>query len=264
MIQFNRFKDGKQHCLTFSYDDGITADEQLIDIFNRYGMKGTFHLNSGFLDTENRINSKQVRNLYQGHEIACHSLTHPFPDRIPIIAWTQEIWEDRVTLEQLSSGIVRGLSYPNGSYNNEVIAAAKSCGIVYSRTTIATENFTLPKDFLMWHPTCHHHTCMECADRFFQPWNWNNCSQLFYIWGHSYEFDRENNWNLMEEFCKKLADNEKIWYATNIEIYDYIQALNCLQISANQKRLYNPNAQPLWVSCNEETVKIGGGETVNL
>ncbi len=264
MIQFNRFKEGKKHCLTFSYDDGGTPDEKLVEIFNRYGMKGTFHLNSGLLNTENRIRSNQVRDLYQGHEVSCHSLTHPFPDRIPIIAWTREVWEDRLNLEQLSGNIVRGLSYPNGVCNGEVIAAAKNCGIVYSRTTKSTGNFKLPEDFMLWHPTCHHSACMECADHFFQPWGWNNCSQLFYVWGHSYEFARENNWSLIEEFCQKMARREEIWYATNIEIYEYIQALKLLQISANQKQIYNPSVQELWITCKEETIKIGSGETVNL
>lgn len=191
MVQFDRLKDGKRHCLTFSYDDGGSADERLVEIFNRYGMKGTFHLNSGILDTHQHIRSEQVKELYRGHEVACHSLSHPYPDKIPIAAWTQEVWEDRLNLEQVSAGMVRGFSYPYGIYNSAVIAATQSCSIVYSRTTKSTEKFRLPKDFMMWHPTCHHHACLECADKFFQPWGWNNDNQIFYVWGHSFEFERE-------------------------------------------------------------------------
>lgn len=270
MIQLNRFKEGKQYCLTFSYDDGGTADERLVEIFNRYGMKGTFHLNSGTLDTKNHIRSNQVYGLYRGHEVACHSLTHPYPDRLPITAWTQEIWQDRLKLEQLSDSMVKGLSYPYGIYNSAVVAAAQSCGIVYSRTTKSTGKFMIPEDFMMWHLTCHHSTCMEYADKFFQPWGWNDEEQvfydnrIFYVWGHSFEFERENNWSLIEEFCQRMSGNEKIWYATNIEIYDYIQGLQRLQITADYKNVYNPSAMTLWFSYNGENVKIEGGEAVKL
>lgn len=43
------YPDGKKKALTFSYDDGQIHDRRLVEILNRYGMKGTFHLNSGKL-----------------------------------------------------------------------------------------------------------------------------------------------------------------------------------------------------------------------
>ncbi len=47
MIDFNVFKDGKSHAVTFSYDDGnIEPDRKLIEKLNAHGAKGTFHLNS--------------------------------------------------------------------------------------------------------------------------------------------------------------------------------------------------------------------------
>lgn len=105
---------------------------------------------------------------------------------------------------------------------------------------------------------------MKYVYNFFSPWAYENTSQLFYVWGHSFEFERENNWNLIEEFCQKMSGNAQIWYATNIEIYDYIQNLQRLQITADNKIIYNPGAMTLWFSCNGETVKINGGETVKL
>lgn len=264
MIRFNRFKGGKKHCLTFSYDDGQKYDKRLVEIFNRYGMKGTFHLNSGRLGTDGFVQPEEVRELYRGHEVSCHSVSHPYPTCVPVTEWLREVWEDRKSLESMTEYAVRGMSYPYGAYNDSVIQTAKSCGIVYSRTVKATRSFGIPEDFMQWHPTCHHRDCIECADSFFSPWAYENTSRLFYVWGHSFEFERENNWNLIENFCQRMSGDEQIWYATNIEIYDYVQNLRRLQITADNKIIYNPSAMELWFSYIGETIQIGGGETLRL
>ena len=69
---------------------------------------------------------------------------------------------------------------------------------------------------------------------------------LFYIWGHSFEFERENTWPLMEQLAEKLHGAQDIWYATNGQIADYLTALRSTRESADGKRLYNPSAQPIW------------------
>lgn len=265
LIQFNRFPGGTRHILTMSYDDGADADRRLVEIFNRYGIRGTFHLNSGFFDMEGKISRKEVSALYQGHEVSCHTLTHPYLERLPAVSVAKEILADRENLEPLCGYPVRGMSYPYGTYSEGVLKALESCGIVYSRTTQATHNFGFPRDFLTWHPTCHHSDrLMEHAAQFLEdqacPWR----SDLFYVWGHSYEFDRNDNWELIEEFCAKVSGQKEVWYATNIEIYDYWQALKALRISADGRMLHNPSAAPVWVSANGETVEIKGGATVRL
>jgi len=156
------------------------------------------------------------------------------------------------------------MSYPYGVCNDTVIETANSCGIVYSRTTKETGSFGIPTDFMMWHPTCHHNNCMNYIDNFFRPWAYETYSQLFYVWGHSFEFAREDNLDLIETFCQKMSGGEQIWYATNIEIYDYIQGLQRLQFTADYKTVYNPSSMELWFSCDGGTVKIGGGETLRL
>ena len=59
-----------------SYDDGKLEDRRLVSIFNKYGIKGTFHLNSG-LEMDTRIPTSEYQELYKGHEVSCHTLTHP-------------------------------------------------------------------------------------------------------------------------------------------------------------------------------------------
>lgn len=64
-----------------------------------------------------------------------------------------------------------------------------------------------------------------------------------YVWGHSYEFSREDIWDLIEEFCSFIGNREDIWYRTNIEIVDYLHAFKQLKFSANCSFVHNPNAQ---------------------
>ena len=72
------FPEGKHKVLTMSYDDGKAADRRLVEIFNKNGIKGTFHLNSGIMEEDpERIPLNEVKELYKGHEVSCHTYTHP-------------------------------------------------------------------------------------------------------------------------------------------------------------------------------------------
>jgi len=265
MINFDRFKDGKKSILTMSYDDGLISDKRLVQIFDQYGIKGTFHLNSGHFGEGKRIHQDEVSEVYKNHEISCHTVSHFHLEKSPNVTVVQEVIRDRENLEELCGYPVRGMSYPFGTYNDSTLNAFEQCGIVYSRTTASTNNFQLPNNFLTWHPTCHHNKCLELAkEKYIKNLNYIWRIPLFYVWGHSYEFDNDNNWELIEEFCKLMSGRDEIWYATNIEIYDYIMAQRNLQISANNKIVYNPSVMTVWFSYKGETVEIKGGETLHL
>lgn len=267
MTGLDLYPGGKPYALTMSYDDGNHADRRLAGIFDKYGIKGTFHLNSGRFDAEGSITSVELKELYKNHEVSVHTVTHPFLEKISVPDIIREITEDKRTIEALCGYPVRGMSYPFGTYSAEVIGAARLCGMEYSRTTAATMSFDIPKDFMKWHPTCHHRNCMEIIDKFdgnIKTRGYAMKGSLLYIWGHSYEFDRENNWDYIEEFCSKAGGREDIWYATNIEVLDYIAAQRNLKISADGKMIYNPAAISVWVSADGKPVEIKGGETVRI
>lgn len=164
------YPEGRQKAFTLSYDDGCTADRKLVGIFNKNKLKGTFHLNSGgILDPNDtwHIKADEVKDLYAGHEVSIHTLTHPYPDRVSKNIQFYEIVEDRRNLEQLCGYAVRGMSYPMGTWNQDSLDILKAADIVYSRTTRATNNFALPENWLLWHPTAHQsHHILDLADRF--------------------------------------------------------------------------------------------------
>jgi peptidoglycan/xylan/chitin deacetylase (PgdA/CDA1 family) len=258
------FPEGKHKVLTLSYDDGRAADRKLVAIFNRHGIKGTFHINSGLLGTGDRIPREEIAQLYAGHEISTHTLTHPTIARSPKEQIVEEIIEDRRNLEKIAGYTVRGLSYPNGSYNKLVKEMLPYLGIEYARTVNSTGNYSMPDDFLEWNPTCHHkRDLLKLAEEFV---NLHKKQYLYmmYVWGHSYEFEDDQNWDLIEGFCRYIGNRSDIWYATNIEIVDYIKAFQNLKFSADSHFVFNPSAISVWLSVDNEIVEVKGGKQVHL
>lgn len=264
-IVFNLYPNGKKKALTMSYDDGIVADRRLVEIFDRYGIRGTFHLNSSRLDAERFVTSAELPALYKNHEISCHTVTHPFPNTIPRESLVYEIYRDRERLESIAGYPVRGMSYPYGQYSREVIDCFRKLGMEYSRTTVATNGFGIPEDFMEWHPTCHHNNdIMKKLSVFKNPPRRIPNLMLFYVWGHSYEFNNDNNWELIEEFCREASGMDDVWYATNIEIVDYITALRNLRFGVNCTTVYNPSALTVWFTADGKEVTVEPGVTLKL
>lgn len=265
MIQYHVYPGGKKRIVTFSYDDGHRNDARLVEMFNRHGVKATFHLNGAKYIGKTDAELAEIRHRYRGHEIACHTVHHGWPARMPMQSVTAETMEDRKILEQLTDYPVIGMSYPSGSFSEEAVCAMRACGIVYSRTVLSHKNFYLPEDFMRWHPTCHHKDALPLCDKFLadldSPWT----HPLFYIWGHAHEFRTEDEWAVMEQILQKLAGNDKIWYATNLEIYNYMMAQQRLQISADETMLYNPSDIDVWAEKDKtQIIHIPAGDTVIL
>ncbi len=262
------YPQGKEKALTFSYDDGQIHDRRLVEIFNKYGCKATFHLNSGTLtDKEGEVFvlKDELKTLYAGHEVACHGVAHRHPQILPPSLLVREVADDRLALEALTGGLVQGMSYAFGCYSAQVKDVIKTLGIKYSRTVNSTGYFGIPGDFLEWHPTCHHNNpnLMRLADAFLNPASYEELP-LFYVWGHSFEFDSEDNWHVLEDFAAKLAGREEIWYATNMEIYTYITAIRSLEVSADGMKVYNPSAVTIWGKEGDVVLSIAPGETKQL
>ncbi len=260
-VNLTRYPGGKKKALTMSYDDGAVYDIRLVEIFNKYGFKGSFHLNSGFFGDDTHIKADDVRSLYEGHEVSVHTVTHPSLTALPDQHVFTQAFEDRRTLEALCGYVVRGMSYPHGAYNDNVMRILKSAGIVCSRTTVATNSFALPNDFLAWHPTCHHNDDLDGLLDTFINYKFLPPLAVFFIWGHSHEFNRNNNWEIIENFCSKAQSLDDVWYATNIEIYDYVQAVRSIVLSADDSIAFNPSNTTVFAEVNGEIVKLEPGTT---
>lgn len=274
---FLRFPEGRERALTLSYDDGVQQDMRLVALLNRHGIKATFNLNSGLLapngtvypagQIQRRMTEAEVMATYSGtsHEIAAHALTHSFLEQLPPNLATLEVLEDRTALENRFDTIVRGMAYPYGTLNDSVVAALRACGIAYCRTTVSSHSFDEPIDWLRLQPTCHHADplLMDLTQHFLTD-TITRRPYLFYVWGHSYEFERDDNWNVIEQFCEAAGGREEVWYATNIELYDYIAAFHALQFSNSGRIIFNPTCRKVWFYFRGETYAIAAGETLRI
>lgn len=258
------FTGGKKKALTFSYDDGQIFDRKLVDIFNRYDLKATFHLNSGTLDGGVFIKKEEVPSLYKGHEVAVHGVKHLWPSHLSQIQLVNEILEDRRELERILHKPITGMSYAFGNYSDEIVNTIKTLGIEYSRTVNSTNSFVMPEDFMRWKPTCHHNAdLMKLADDFLKSPGYRRL-EVFYIWGHSFEFERENTWEKMEKFCQYIAHKDEVWYTTNMEIKQYVTAMRALVFSVDETYVYNPTAISVWMNINGKLTEVKAGMTVSL
>ena len=265
MIQFNIYPGGVRRIVTFSYDDGHENDVRLIELFNRYGVKGTFHLNGKKYIGKSDAEIEEIRRIYQGHEISCHTLQHGWPANMADISLVNEIIEDRKILERIAGYPVVGMSYPSGSFSQRAADILSACGILYSRTTTSHQKFSLPENYLFWHPTCHHRDALALCPKFMSSLDSEWTLPLFYIWGHAHELREEADWSYMEEIVKSLAGSEKIWYATNIEYYTYKEAQRALLVSADETLFFNPTATDVWVEKDKkEVICIPAGKTLCL
>lgn len=263
-IQYTLFPEGRTKAMTFSFDDGRTQDRRLVGKMNQYGFKGSFHLNSGFLGREGYITAEEVCTLFQGHEVSAHTVDHPFLEISPPDQVVHEIMEDRRVLEDLVSYPVRGMSYPFGTYNDRVVSMLPMLGIEYARTVNSHGKFDMPSDPYRWNPTCHHKQLVEKVEAFIDHKDRNNKMSLLYVWGHSYEFDTDNNWEIIDQAGELLRENDTIWHATNAEIIAYRQVLERLRFSVDRSIVHNPSAMDAWISVEGKPVKISAGQVIHL
>ena len=221
------FPGGKWKALVMSYDDGHIQDRRLVALFNAHSIRGSFHLNSGFLDTDTFLSRAEVPALYAGHEISSHTATHPHLDQISEDAIRREIETDLEALSRIAGHPVRSFSYPFGTYNSQVLSILRRLGVTSARTIQNTNSLhAFPADPLLWHPTCHHSAALDFARQLTAATEPR--PSLLYIWGHSYEFDRnlpDNSWDHITRLCSLLGHRDDIWYATVSELAHHLASL---------------------------------------
>lgn len=282
--RFLRFPEGKLKAVTFSYDDGVIQDIRFSEMLNKYSMKCTFNLNTMLFGSKTkngrRLTVDEVKEhiIPAGHEIAIHGDQHIATASCRPIEAIKDVLNCRLKLEELFDRTIRGMAYPdsgitksdNGNTYSTVKQILTDIDVVYSRTLGGDNNsFRLPDDFHAWMPTAHHNNpaIFDWINQFNSinestVYSHGRYPRLFYVWGHSYEFDMRNDWDRMEKVCSELAGKADTWYATNMEIYEYVAAYRSLIISADGMRVYNPTLIDVWFDLDGKLYKVESGSTV--
>lgn len=221
---------------TMSFDDGTIQDRRFIKLIDRYNLKCTFNLNSGFFGQvhnivhegvevcHDEVFASEVCLLYKNHEVSVHTVNHPNLLNCSEEKIIEEISLDYDCLSKLSGKAIIGMAYPGGSFYNDYIIEIilKNTPIRYARTINSHRTFSVPDHFMEWHPTCHQNDeqIMQLAEEFIETKPQKD--MLFYVWGHSFEIDKFNSWDKFEKFCKFISGRWDISYMTNSEAYFYL------------------------------------------
>lgn len=249
---------GRHKVVTFSYDDGVLFDRRLVELLNAHHLKGTFHVNAGLFDRADRLPPTELKGLFAGHEVAGHTWSHPTIARLPLDQVALQILEDRRGLERLVGYPVNGFSYPNGSLSDAIVGLLPGLGIRYARKVGGTGTFDLPEDPYRWVSTCHHNQGLVEKTKEFLAHAKSQYLIWFSVWGHSYEFDRDGNWHVIEEACQLLGRDD-VWSATCLEAFDYLEAARRVRFGVDLTFAVNPAHHDVWYSVDGQAIRLAPG-----
>lgn len=262
------YPNGKAKAFNITYDDGILQDVRFVALLNKYGLKGTFNLNAQLMEekfswvhpngmTVTRLGVEEVRGLYDGHEIASHTLTHPYfsTKTREEILW--EMGEDKRRLETLFGREVAGFGVPFHFYEETVKSCVRECGFEYGRNSELTHNYDPWQDPYFWSCGIFHiePELDDYVEGFF-------CTDqemaLCQIVGHSYDLDAENLWEKMESILARVAGDAQVISMTHLELVRYLEAMK--QAVIREDLIENPSGMTLWFEVEGETVCLAPGQ----
>ena len=203
--------------VSLSFDDGTICDKRFIDLLNKYGLRATFNLNSGLKDfiwyyedkPIRRLNLEESKEIYKGHEVASHSLTHPYFSSLDEKRQIREVEEDILNLEKIFSRKIEGFAFPFIDQTEANIQVVKNnIDLKYIRCSIFTEKI-LPKD--RYHVGIN--ALYDDKDIYEKLERYKSNilpNSLFVIAGHSYEFEVKNDWEKIEKLLKYLKENDEL------------------------------------------------------
>lgn len=275
---FMRFPGGREKAVTLSYDDGVVEDKRFSDVITKHGLKCTFNLNGRECRSQLSVEEVKTYMLDRGHEVAVHGYNHRAPGSLRAIEGIRDVLDCRLELERDYGIIIRGMAYPNwgvtrfsGGTNYEMVKNyLTELDITYARSLGGDNDcFEMPADWHNWMPTVHHNNpkIFEYIEDFLaiemNPKQFAR-PRLFYLWGHAYEFDRNDNWDLLDRICEAISGRDDIWYATNGEIYEYTKAYESLVYSADGHMIYNPTLFEIFFVVDGKNYSIKPGETLKI
>ena len=248
------YPNGKAKAFNITYDDGVLQDVRFVELMNKYGLKGTFNLNSALMEREfqwthpngmtvNRLPAAVAAELYQNHEVASHTLTHPYLSALSEAEVMEEMAKDKENLERLTGKPVLGFAGPFHHWGPEIVECAKRCGFEYARNAEERYCYAPPEEYYYWSAGTYHIKpgFRDFVEGFFHT---EEELALCQIVGHTYDLDAENMWDYLESVLQRVAADERILSMTNLELVRYLKAMRSAVIT--EDRIINPSSLPLW------------------
>ena len=251
-----RYPGGKSKAFNISCDDGVLQDIRLIELLNRFDIKGTFNLNYGLLRsgftwqhesgrTIRRIPEDQLRKVYEGHEIASHSYSHPYFDQASEMEILKELGSDKFFLEACTGREVAGYATPFYFYSGQMADCVRHCGFSYARISEESNDYSIPEDFyrwkgskFLWDPDLEEFV-LKYLESEYQEEDLSLCQLV----GHSYDLEVLDLWDTMHRICRRVSVHQDIWRATNLEIVRYLRNMELARIT--DREIWNGSGEPL-------------------
>lgn len=266
------YPGGKDKAFSLSYDDGVLQDIRFVSLLNRYGLKGTFNLNSGLMRSEftwihesgipvTRLSESAARTLYAGHEVASHTLTHPYMESLSHGELLFQLTTDRRNLQELFGREIHGFAVPFLYYSREIAACVREAGFEYARISEETCDYSLPEDLYYWRGSkLHWDADLEAfIDGFLET---DRELALCQLVGHTYDLDVYDMWDRMESIFRRISARTDIAPMTNLELVRYSGAIRSAQIT--DKRIHNPSPMDLWFRVGERTIRLHPGDSISF
>lgn len=267
-----RYPNGKAKAFNITYDDGVLQDVRFVELMNQYGLKGTFNLNSELMETEfewthpngmtvKRLPTSVVAELYQNHEVASHTLTHPYLSSLTEPEVMRQMAQDKEKLEQLTGKPVLGFAGPFHHWSSMIVECAQRCGFEYARNAEERYCYAPPEDYYSWSAGTYHIKpgFRDFVEGFFHT---QEELALCQIVGHSYDLDAEAMWDDMESVLQQVAGDESILSMTNLELVRYLKAMRSAVIT--ETAIHNPSNLPLWFEKDGKVICVQPGTVWNL
>ena len=263
------YPGGRPKAFSISYDDGVLQDIRFVDLLNKYGLKGTFNLNSGLMRSRftwkhdcgmeiTRLSENQALSLYAGHEVASHTLTHPYMESLSRGDILCQLTTDRMNLQNLFGREILGFAVPFLYYSDEIAECARQAGFAYARISEITGDYAIPEDPYFWRGSKFHWD-EDLEDFVLGFLETDRELALCELVGHSYDLDVLNLWDTMERILSRIAASSDVAPMTNLELVRYTCAMASVCISENC--IHNPSAMDLWFRVGEKVVVLHPGDT---
>lgn len=266
------YPQGKSKAFVVTYDDGVLQDRPFVALLNRYGLKGTFNLNSGLMENEfewthengcviKRLSTGSAASLYHGHEIASHSLTHPYMEHLGEEALLAELQTDKANLERLFGREIQGFAVPFDYYSRQIENCARKCGFEYVRLPEERHSFLPPEDTFNWPAGVFHldEGLTDFVDAFLSA---SDELAFCQIAGHSYDLDTENMWDVIEDIFKKISADHNILPMTTMELIGYLRSMRKAEIT--DSRVQNSSDISLWFQIDGMIYEIESGQGIDF
>lgn len=262
------YPGGALKAFNVTYDDGVTQDVRFVELLDRHGLKGTFNLNAQLMEKGfewrhdcgmviKRLSPEDAVKTYGCHEIASHTLTHPYMRGKTDEELLWEMGEDKRRLEKLFGREVAGFAVPFHYYSQRIAAIAHECGFVYGRCSEESRSYSPHQDPYRWESGIFH-LAPELDDFVNGFLATDQELALCQIVGHSYDLDVEDMWDKMDSIFRRVAQGPDIMPMTHIQLVRYLKAMSFAVIYDGY--IENRSDEELWFRVGGDVICLSPGE----